>query len=128
MADKEQLLSEARAAKENSYSPYSNFKVGASVLADDGTVYTGTNIENASYGLSICAERVAIFNAISAGSRKIYSIAVSCPESDSESAMMPCGACLQVMSEFSTEKTTVLIDNVGEFKLSDLLKKPFKLT
>ena len=126
--DADELLRKARSAKKNSYSPYSKFQVGAAVLAADGTVYLGTNIENASYGLSICAERAAIFNAISAGNTKIKALAVSCPRSSNTNSMMPCGACLQVISEFSTDETTIVIDNVGDFNISDLLHTPFRLS
>lgn len=122
-----ELLNKARIAKNNSYSPYSKFKVGAAVLANDGKVYLGTNIENASYGLSICAERVAIFNAISAGNEKIEAVAVSCPHASDTNSMMPCGACLQVITEFSTIDTTIVVDHVGNFKISELMSIPFHL-
>tara|TARA_R110001583_G_scaffold42992_4_gene136686 strand:+ start:21 stop:410 length:390 start_codon:yes stop_codon:yes gene_type:complete len=123
-----ELLKNARDARIHSYSPYSKFQVGAAVLADDGKVYVGTNIENASYGLSICAERSAIFNAISAGNKKIVSIAVSCPQSSHTNSMMPCGACLQVISEFSTDDTTVSVEAIGNFKITDLLRYPFRIS
>jgi cytidine deaminase len=119
------LIEIARTAKTNSYSPYSKFSVGAAVLAEDGKIYSGTNVENASYGLSLCAERVAIFNAISSGNKEIHVIAVTCPESPKVDSLMPCGACLQVIAEFSTTKTTIVVDHVGEFKLTGLLTKPF---
>jgi cytidine deaminase len=127
MSDAKALLKKARAAKCNSYSPYSKFSVGAAVITQDGKVFCGTNVENASYGLSLCAERVAIFNAISSGSKEILAIAVTCPESHKESSLMPCGACLQVIAEFSSTKTTIIIDHVGEFKLTELLTKPFNI-
>jgi cytidine deaminase len=99
MADMSELLEQARRAAEASYSPYSRFRVGAALLCKDGTVITGTNVENRSYGLTNCAERSAIFSAISAGRTDFEAIAVSTP--DSAAAVAPCGACRQVLSEFA---------------------------
>jgi cytidine deaminase len=99
MADLTELLREAREAAEASYSPYSHFPVGAALLCKDGTVFTGTNVENRSFGLTNCAERSAIFSAISAGNGEFAAIAVSTPGSDT--AVAPCGACRQVLSEFA---------------------------
>jgi cytidine deaminase len=99
MADMSELLVQARRAAEASYSPYSRFRVGAALLCKDGTVITGTNVENRSYGLTNCAERSAIFSAISAGRTDFEAIAVSTP--DSAAAVAPCGACRQVLSEFA---------------------------
>jgi len=99
MADMSELLEQARRAAEASYSPYSRFRVGAALLCKDGTVITGTNVENRSYGLTNCAERSAIFSAISAGRTEFEAIAVSTP--DSAAAVAPCGACRQVLSEFA---------------------------
>lgn len=124
---KKDLLEYAINSKLNSYSPYSSFSVGAAVMTEDGSIFQGTNIENASYGLSVCAERIAIFNAISAGHKKIKSIAVSCPESKNKNSLVPCGACLQVMSEFGSEEMTIIVDKLGEFELKSLLKLPFSL-
>ncbi len=98
MADMSELLELARRASEASYSPYSHFRVGAALLCKDGTVITGTNVENRSYGLTNCAERSAIFSAISAGINEFQAIAVYTP--DSAAAVAPCGACRQVLSEF----------------------------
>jgi len=98
MADMSKLLIQARQAAEASYSPYSRFRVGAALLCKDGTVVTGTNVENRSFGLTNCAERSAIFSAISAGKNEFEAIAVSTP--DSAAAVAPCGACRQVLSEF----------------------------
>ena len=122
------LLEVARAAARNGYAPYSNFRVGAAVLAD-GKVYDGCNIENASYGLTVCAERVAVFNAISAGNRRIDAIAVTCLDAGngSPSKRLPCGAWRQVISEFGDENTPVIVDGVGEMRLRQLLPKPFSL-
>jgi len=96
--DSKELLTLARGAAKHSYSPYSKFPVGAALLCDDGTVVTGTNIENRSFGLTNCAERSAIFTALSMGKRSFTAIAVSCPEA--EAAVSPCGGCRQVLSEF----------------------------
>lgn len=126
--DKKVLIEAARHALKLSYSPYSKFKVGAAVLTESGEIVTGTNIENASYGLSICAERSAIFSAVSRGSSKILSVAIACEQSESKSNLMPCGACLQVISEFAKPNIQIYIDGVGDFELSDLLPSPFHLT
>ena len=99
MVDMSELLERARRAAETSYSPYSHFPVGAALLCQDGTVFTGANVENRSYGLTNCAERSAIFSAVSAGKRDFAAIAVSTPSS--EAAVAPCGACRQVLSEFA---------------------------
>jgi cytidine deaminase len=106
MADLIELLDAARRAAEDSYSPYSRFRVGAALLCKDGTVITGTNVENRSYGLTNCAERSAVFTAISAGKKEFQAIAVSTP--DSEQAVAPCGACRQVLSEFAREDFPVV--------------------
>jgi len=122
------LLKKARKSKESSYSPYSKFPVGAAVEMESGKVFTGTNIENASYGLTMCAERVAIFNAISQGETKIKRIAISCPSTEGTiNSLMPCGACRQVISEFSTPSTIITVDGVGEFKVSALLPQAFEI-
>lgn len=95
--DRNQLLEAAWKARENSYSPYSKFKVGAAVLGADGKVYAGCNIENASYGMTVCAERTAIFKMVSEGCRKFAALAVV-GGNDEDGA--PCLACRQVMTEF----------------------------
>lgn len=92
------LVEAARAARENAYSPYSGTKIGAAVLTADGRVHTGANVENASYGLACCAERAAIFKAVSEGAREILALAVV---GKSEEFTRPCGACRQVMVEFN---------------------------
>jgi cytidine deaminase len=100
MTDKE-LLAAAVKAAENSYSPYSHFRVGAALMAENGKVYTGCNIENASYSLTICAERTAVFKAVSEGVTKFKAIAIAgSSDSDFSKPCPPCGACLQVLSEF----------------------------
>lgn len=101
MTQDEELLQRAKEARNLAYAPYSSFAVGAAVLASSGKIYTGCNIENASYGMTICAERVAIFSAIAAGERKFLALAVVC---DTEEFCRPCGACRQVMEEFSVPR------------------------
>lgn len=98
--EQEKLLDAAQKARENSYSPYSKFKVGAAVLTDDGRIFSGTNIENASYGLTVCAERNAIFAAVGAGKRKLRALALITQKLPGLDFNSPCGACRQVMSEF----------------------------
>jgi cytidine deaminase len=92
------LVKAARGARHRAYAPYSGIKIGAAVLTSDGSIYTGANIENASYGLSCCAERTAIFKAVTEGAKKIVAIAVV---GDSDDFTRPCGACRQVMVEFN---------------------------
>lgn len=106
----EKLIEAARQAREKAYVPYSHFAVGAALLTEDGTLYTGANIENASYGLTNCAERTAIFKAASEGHRRFITIAVI---AGTEYACSPCGACRQVMSEFGPEARVILTNLKG---------------
>ena len=124
------LIEAAREASKKAFCPYSNFHVGAAVLDNDGEIWKGFNIENASYGLTICAERVAIFNWRVHSDSKILALAVTCPDGnpeEDENSVMPCGACRQVMSEFMTEDAQIFVDGIGEFVLNDLLPFPFEL-
>ena len=126
----EDLIDAARAVKENSYSPYSGFPVGAAVLMDDGQVFTGTNIENASYGLTCCAERVALFSARTATTAKITGLAISIGREGDElpkTSLVPCGACRQVMAEFLDPQTPVYVDGNRTFTMDELLPHAFKL-
>ena len=100
------LVSKAIDARKNSYSPYSNFKVGAAVLTYDGKIYTGCNIENASYGATNCAERTAIFKAVSEGYTTIKAIAIVGVEND---YTYPCGICRQVIAEFASVDTKIIL-------------------
>ena len=100
----EALLEQARAASTRAYAPYSRFAVGAAVLADDGRVFTAANVENASYGLTSCAERNAVFAAVFAGVRKIVAVAIHTPTGEPVS---PCGACRQVIHEFGATALVV---------------------
>ncbi|MCI6277396.1 MAG: cytidine deaminase [Clostridium sp.] len=108
------LIEKAIEAREAAYTPYSNFKVGAAVLTEDGTIYSGCNIENASYGATNCAERTAIFKAVSEGHKKIKAIAVI---GDTKAYTYPCGICRQVMLEFaeSGDIPVIIIKNKEEF-------------
>ncbi|HLK59039.1 MAG TPA: cytidine deaminase [Chthonomonadaceae bacterium] len=125
----DELLTIARKAARRAYCPYSRFAVGAAVLASDGHIYEGCNIENGSYGLSICAERVAIFSAVAAGNTTISRIAVSCISGNLAlpNTLMPCGACRQVMKEFFDANSTVIVDRAGVYTLDDLLPHGFSL-
>lgn len=115
-----ELYQMAVKASENSYSPYSKFKVGASLLTADGEVFTGCNIENMSFSLTVCAERTAIFKAVSEGKTEFSAIAIH----GSENPCTPCGACLQVMSEFCNPDFKIILSD-GEHLLSDFLPKVF---
>lgn len=97
----DELLSNAAQAMNNSYSPYSKFKVGAALLAGSSKIYRGTNIENASYGLTVCAERNAIFSAVGSGEREIKALVIVFSQKDLGPLSTPCGACRQVMAEFA---------------------------
>jgi len=118
------LLLKAESAKKNSYSPYSKFKVGAAVLGASGRMYSGCNVENSSYGLTICAERVAVLNAVSSGERKILAAAVCA----GRQGVLPCGACLQVLAEFSGDIPVVVPSAGGGYRtehISALLPESF---
>ncbi|WP_245926372.1 cytidine deaminase [Sulfoacidibacillus thermotolerans] len=112
------LLQQAQTVRENAYVPYSQFAVGAAIQTDSGTVFTGCNVENASYGLTNCAERSAVFRMIASGERKIRAIAVI---ADAPRPIAPCGACRQVLSEFGSENTIVLLANVAGERLQTTL-------
>ena len=119
------LIDTARQYLKNSYSPYSNYPVGAAVLAEDGLVYGGTNIENSAHPSGLCAERVAINKAISEGNRRILAVAVV-----TRNAGAPCAACRQVMREFASLDIPVILTTVEdgleeEFTLGDLLPRSF---
>lgn len=112
-------------AAEYSYSPYSNFRVGAALLTEDGKIYTGCNIENSSFSLTNCAERTAVFKAVSEGAAKFAAIAVAGSKTgDFSTPCVPCGACLQVLSEFCGNDFTIVLSD-GEHKLSDFLPMRF---
>lgn len=122
---KKLLVEKAKESAVNAYSPYSGFRVGAALLCADGSIYTGCNIENASYSATVCAERVALFSAVNDGKRDFLSVAVvGGRENVGGELCPPCGVCLQTLSEFLTPDALVLLaDGYGykEFKLSELL-------
>jgi cytidine deaminase len=121
-----ELLQKARDAQKNSYSPYSKFKVGAALLSQSGRVYLGTNIENASYGLCLCAERVAIFKAVSEGENVFSKMAIVCPAKGD--VCRPCGACRQVMLEFAPDLIVIMSNAEGQIEtrtLKELLPASF---
>ncbi len=131
MDDSEQvksLVAQSRTAMERAYAPYSGFKVGAAVLGGSGKVYTGCNVENVSFGLTVCAERTAILKAVSEGEREIRAVAIS---NSSAGAVSPCGACRQVMVEFAPSDHQLQIylasdGGVETYTLADLLPRAFK--
>jgi cytidine deaminase len=128
-AQEQALLERARTAGQAAYCPYSEFPVGAAVETDAG-VFVGCNVENASYGLAICAERVALFTAVAAGAREFKRLAVSClrtASGDTLDSRMPCGACRQVMAEFMQPDATVIVDGAGVWSLDELLPAAFRL-
>lgn len=121
------LIAAARAARRNACARYSKFRVGAGLLTASGRIYRGCNIENASYGLTVCAERVAIFNAVAAGERRFVALAVV-----SNGAATPCGACRQVMAEFAPNLKILVVDAkrrgpAKTFLLNELLPNRFLL-
>ncbi len=125
MTSHEELVALARKAQENAYAPYSGFPVGAALLAADGRVFTGVNVENASYGLSVCAERNAVARAVAEGARSFTAIAVV---TNSDEPTMPCGVCRQVLWEFSHDLDVIVEGGGGrrvETTVRELLPMPF---
>jgi cytidine deaminase len=123
--DRRQLLDKANDVALNAYAPYSNFRVGAAVLGEKGT-YVGVNVENASYGLALCAERSALAAALTAGDKNIRAIAVACPNASSRSTRMPCGACRQWMLELAPNAEVLITGYDKPFRIEELLPNPFK--
>jgi len=122
--DHDSLLAKARETMANAYAPYSGLRVGAALLAEDGSVHTGCNVENASYGLTICAERAAVAGAVARGATAFRAVAIV---SDGDQAVPPCGACRQVLAEFAPDM--VIVSEGGserrEWRLGALLPEPF---
>ena len=128
MVEIDQKLADlAKEIAKKAHAPYSNFRVGAALITDSGNIYTGCNIENASYPATICAEDVAGFKAISEGETKINTLAVACIDAESDTAIFPCGISRQRMSEFNTENV-IVVNNDGfkKYKFSDILPFDFK--
>lgn len=122
----DELLANAAEAMCNSYSPYSKFKVGAALLTKSGKIYKGTNIENASYGLTICAERSAIFSAVTAGEREFEALAIVFSQKDLGPLSTPCGACRQVMAEFSAPDMPIYTADLSTGKPPRVVCKKLK--
>lgn len=125
-ADDDVLVKRALEALANAYSPYSRVQVGAALLGKDGRIFTGCNVENASYGLTLCAERSAIMKAVSEGAREFSAIAIT---TNRAKALMPCGACRQVLSEFAPKLRVLVVGTSGkrrETTLDALLPEAFK--
>jgi cytidine deaminase len=125
MTDDQNLIDAARSAREKAHAPYSNFRVGAAVRTKSGKIYTGCNIENSTYGLTLCAERVAIFKAMSEGEREFNAIAVV---TDTEKLTPPCGSCRQIIWEFCGDIPVILANLKGKtevLQMRDLFPKPF---
>lgn len=124
------LIAAALEARKNSYSPYSGFSVGAALMTSDGSVFTGVNIESASYSMTVCAERTAIFKAVSEGRRDFTAIAIVGGREEVSDYCYPCGACRQVMTEFCDYEGFVVISAVSEedyklFRLRELIPTAF---
>jgi len=126
--DRDELIKKAKKAATNAYAPYSKYCVGAALLTDDGEIFVGCNVENASYGLTMCAERSAIFSARCAGKNRWQAIAVFAPQAPPP---LPCGACRQVLSEGGNSPYVLIIandDSIQEFSFEDLFPHSFTLT
>lgn len=126
--NRDQLVAAARAAATNSYSPYSKFRVGAAVVAANGEVFTGANVENAAYPSSNCAEATAIHTAVATGVRKIDTLAVACIDATDVESAYPCGRCRQIMAEFGVDTVIVVAgesSEVREHTLDELLPHRF---
>ena len=122
------LIAAALAARENAFAPYSKFRVGAAIEDIDGRIHTGCNVENATYGLTVCAERVAVFKAVSEGVRKFRRVAIA---ADTDRLTPPCGACRQILWEFCGDVEIVLVNLRGTtetHRLKDLFPKPFDVS
>jgi cytidine deaminase len=120
----DELIARAREVMEQAYAPYSGFRVGAALLGEDGSIHTGCNVENASYGLTICAERAAVAAAVARGVRRFRAAAIAASGSE---PVPPCGACRQILAEFSPRMTIVSVGGGGHkrWTLDELLPEPF---
>jgi cytidine deaminase len=123
----EELITRARLAQKNAYTPFSQYKVGAALLTENGQIYSGCNVENSTYGATNCAERTAVFSAVCDGARSFQKIVVV---TDSDEPVMPCGICRNVLFEFSPDMEIVAVGASGEterVQLSELFPKGFRL-
>lgn len=119
------LIEAAIAARENAHAPFSKFRVGAALQDENGRIFTGCNVENATYGLTVCAERVAVLKAVSEGARNFVAVAVA---ADTDTLTPPCGACRQILWEFCGDVKLTLVNLKGKsetFRLKDLFPRPF---
>jgi cytidine deaminase len=128
-ADKKALIAAALAARQAAVAPYSSFQVGAALLTDSGRIITGANVESASYGLTCCAERIALFKALTDGERAFTAIAIVAA---TPGGPMPCGACRQLLAEYAPRATVWIADSrkparIRQFSVAQLLPKPFVL-
>ena len=114
-AQKEELIQAAISVRKMAYAPYSNYAVGAAILVENGRIFTGVNVENASYGLTNCAERTAVYKAVSEGYQRVYAVVVA-----TENAGSPCGACRQVLAEFAGDVPVWLVDDSGNGRKTTL--------
>ena len=123
------LLRAAREARELAYCPYSNFQVGAAIRTADGSLFPGCNVENRTFGLTVCAERVAVVSAVARGQRKVEAVAVV---TDTTPPSPPCGQCLEVLTEFGNPELPILLANTSgdqvEYRLKDFLPHPFEFS
>jgi cytidine deaminase len=123
-----QLIQRAKDAQTHAYAPYSKFRVGAAILSEDDRVFTGCNVENSTFGATICAERTAVFTAVCQGVRRFTKIVIV---SDSDEPVMPCGICRSVLYEFSPDMEVIAVGSTGKVEtanLSQLYPKAFHLT
>lgn len=127
---KNELITKALLARQSAYAPYSDYLVGAAILCEDGSIYTGCNVENASYGATNCAERTAVFKAVSEGKRRFVAIAIAGGKAERADYAFPCGVCRQVLREFAdpTQMTVIVCKSVDDYKemtLEQLLPESF---
>ncbi|HHM23455.1 MAG TPA: cytidine deaminase [Bacteroidetes bacterium] len=119
MTEEDRLVAKAQEAQRNAHAPYSHFHVGAALVTDSGEIYSGCNVESSSYGLTVCAERVAIFKAVSEGKKQFRKMAIV---TETEEFCPPCGACRQVIWDFAPELEIILVNSKGERRRTTIAK------